>query len=46
VLKFFASSESGERWLETHPDVRGYVMTMREAIDAGRAVFGDVLRAQ
>jgi hypothetical protein len=46
VLNFFASSENGERWLETRPDVRGYVMSMREAIDAGRAVFGDVLRAR
>ena len=46
VLNFFASSENGERWLETRPDVRGYVMSMREAIDAGRAVFGDVLEAE
>lgn len=46
VLNFVASSESGERWLETRPDVRGYVTTMREAIDTGRAVFGDVLGAQ
>ena len=45
VLNFFASSENGERWLETRPDVRGYVMSMREAIAAGRAVFGDVLAA-
>lgn len=46
VLNFFASSKNGERWLETRPDVRGYVMSMREAIDAGRAVFGDVLEAE
>ena len=46
VLNFFASSENGERWLEARPDVRGYVMTMREAIDAGRAMFGDVFKAQ
>lgn len=43
VLNFFASSDNGERWLETRPDVSGYVMTMDEAIEAGRAVFGDVL---
>jgi hypothetical protein len=45
VLNFFASRENGERWLEVRPGVRGYVMTMGEAIDAGRAVFGDVLLA-
>ena len=43
VLSFFASAENGVRWLEGRPDVRGYVMTMPEAINAGRAVFGDVL---
>lgn len=45
VLNFFASPENGKRWLETRTDVRGYVMTMDEAIEAGRAVFGDVLLA-
>ena len=43
VLSFFASRENGERWLAGRPDVRGYVMSMAEAIEAGRAVFGDVL---
>ena len=42
VLKFFASAENGERWLDGRPDVHGYVMSMDEAIEAGRAVFGDV----
>jgi hypothetical protein len=32
-----------ERWLEERPDVHGYVMSLPEAIDAGRAVFGDML---
>jgi hypothetical protein len=45
VLNFFASRENAERWLKNRPDVRGYVMTMDEAIEAGRAVFGDVLLA-
>ena len=45
VLNFFASAENGERWLEARPDVRGYVMSMSEAIEAGRAVFGNVLLA-
>jgi Alkylmercury lyase len=43
VLNFFASRKNGERWLAGRPDVRGYVMTMDEAIEAGRAVFRDVL---
>ncbi len=42
VLNFFASSASGERWLRQHGDVRGQVVSMREAIEAGRAVFGEV----
>jgi hypothetical protein len=42
VLNFFASTANAERWLVEHPDVRGNVISMREAFDAGRAVFGDV----
>ena len=42
VLNFFASSDNGERWLERHPSVRGQVVSMPEAIAAGRVVFGDV----
>jgi hypothetical protein len=42
VLNFFASAENGERWLDGRPDVRGNVMTLPDAIDAGRAVFGEV----
>jgi Alkylmercury lyase len=45
VLNFFASPENGERWLAERPDVQGYVMTMAEAIEAERTVFGDVLAA-
>jgi hypothetical protein len=44
VLNFFASSGNAERWLAEHPDVRGEAISMQEAIIAGRAVFGDVLR--
>jgi hypothetical protein len=46
VLNFFASRQNGERWLAGRLDVRGYVMTMDEAIEAGRAVFGDALASQ
>jgi alkylmercury lyase len=43
VLNFFVSPASAERWLAEHPQVRGNVISMREAAAAGRAVFGDVL---
>jgi Alkylmercury lyase len=43
VLNFFVSTENAERWLVEHPDMRGRVVTIDEAITAGRAVFGDVL---
>ena len=43
VLNSFASPDNADRWLEGHPQVRGQVITMPEAILAGRAVFGDVL---
>jgi hypothetical protein len=43
VLNFFASRGNAERWLADHPEVRGSVISMREAAAAGRAVFGGVL---
>ena len=43
VLNFFASPANAERWLAQYPEVRGDVISMREAAAAGRAVFGDVL---
>jgi hypothetical protein len=43
VLNFFASTANAERWLGEHPEVRGTVISIREASAAGRAIFGDVL---
>ena len=43
VLNFFASSENAERWLNEHPQVHGEVITIEDAIVAGRAIFADVL---
>ena len=43
VLNFFASTGNAERWLAAHPEVRGDVISVRDAIEAGRAVFGDIL---
>jgi hypothetical protein len=43
VLNFFAAATHAEEWLEQHGDVRGEVIAIRDAVDAGRVVFGDVL---
>jgi hypothetical protein len=43
VLNFFASSKNAERWLNEHPHVHGGVITIEDAIAAGRAIFADVL---
>ena len=44
VLNFFATDENAERWLAQHPEVRGHMASIPEAVVAGRAVFGDMLR--
>jgi hypothetical protein len=43
VLNFFANNENAEFWLNEHPEVRGEVITIEDAIAAGRAIFADVL---
>jgi hypothetical protein len=45
-MNFFASSENAEHWLRLHGDVRGAVVSMEDAIAAGRRVFGDVLKEE
>ena len=45
-VNFFASSESAERYLGAHPEVRGVVISIPEAIEAGRLVFGELLEAR
>ena len=44
VLNFFASTTNAERWLAAHPEVQGMVISMEDAIVAGRAVFSDILK--
>jgi hypothetical protein len=44
VLNFFASAENATRWLASHADVRGGVISIDDAIAAGRTVFGDILK--
>jgi hypothetical protein len=43
VLNFFASSESAERYLREQA-VNGFPITIPQAIEVGRAIFGDVLK--
>jgi hypothetical protein len=42
-VNFFASPESAGRYLRERPELQGEVVSIPEAIEAGRAVFGDVL---
>ena len=44
VLNFFASTANAERWLAANPEVSGTVISLEDAIAAGRTVFGDVLK--
>lgn len=46
VLNFFASTASAERWLVAHPELSGMVVSIEDAIAAGRTVFGDVLKEE
>ena len=43
VLNFFSARENAEQYLSARADVRGIVISIREAIEAGRCVFGDAL---
>jgi Alkylmercury lyase len=44
VLNFFERRENAERYLAENPSVSGYPISLPEAIEAGRIVFGDLLR--
>ena len=44
VLNFFTSTANAERYLREHADVRGHPISLPEAIEVGRTVFGDLLR--
>jgi hypothetical protein len=41
-LNFFATQENAERWFDGRSHTRGRVVSMDDAIAAGRAVFGNV----
>jgi Alkylmercury lyase len=42
VLNFFETGESADRYLERNPPLSGRTISLSEAIEAGRIVFGDV----
>ena len=44
VLNFFESGEHALQYLLAHPDVTGHAITIPEAIAAGAAIFGDLLK--
>jgi hypothetical protein len=43
VLNFFETGTNAERYLLEHSEVNGTMISIPEAIEAGRVVFGDVL---
>jgi hypothetical protein len=44
VLNFFESGEHALQYLLAHPDVSGHAITIPEAIETGRTIFGDLLK--
>jgi len=44
VLNFFDTQENAERYLHDHPEITGTPISIPVAIEAGRVVFGDVLK--
>jgi hypothetical protein len=44
VLNFFETTANADRYLREHSEIQGTVISIREAIEAGRTVFGDALR--
>jgi hypothetical protein len=43
LVNTFASLSSAQRFLETHPDLSGPILTIAQAVECGAAVFGGVL---
>src|SRR5436190_23350341 len=44
VLNFFETLENAQRYLHEHPDITGTPISIPEAAEAGRIVFGEVLQ--
>jgi hypothetical protein len=43
-INFFASAESASRYLREHAALRGETLSTTDAVEAGRLIFGDLLR--
>jgi hypothetical protein len=43
VLNFFETTETAERYLREHNNVAGMPISIPEAIETGRAIFGEIL---
>ena len=43
VLNFFASAETAQQYLDERPNVQGLIVSIPEAVEVGRRIFGDVL---
>jgi hypothetical protein len=43
ALNFFASTASAERYVHERPEVRGFPISIPDAVEAGRLVFGEIL---
>ena len=44
VLNFFESTETAEQYLRDHDHVDGMTISIPEAIETGRAIFGEILK--
>jgi hypothetical protein len=43
VLNFFEAKENAERYLSNHDEINGFPISIADAIELGRLVFGDLL---
>ena len=46
VINFFGSSEHAESYLSQRENVQGVVLSVPQAVEAGRIIFGSVLASQ
>lgn len=44
LINFFCSADDLAAWREANPDERGIALTLEEALEAGRIIFGNLLR--
>jgi hypothetical protein len=44
VLNFFETEDSANRYLDSHPELAGFPISIPDAIEAGRTVFADLMK--